>query len=232
MKQIPKLADHDHPLVQETAKKLIASKNMPIDNLEKIFFYVRDTIKFGYPANIDLVKASETIKLGIGQCNTKTALFLALCKNAGIPARIHFSLIKKEIQKGLFKSIFYKLLPPLISHSWIEVNANEKWTRIDSYINDEAFYQAGKIELKNMGWDTGYSIANSSGKANSAFNTNEECFVQMDAVVDDHDIWDEPADYYVTDKYRNRPNVIKLLLYRLIIKKVNKRVENLRTKYR
>ena len=228
MKQIPELANHDHPLVQETAKKLIAGKKTPLNKLENIFYYVRDTIKFGYPANIDLVKASETIKLGMGQCNTKTALFLALCKKAGIPARIHFSLIKKEIQKGLFKGIFYKLLPPLISHSWIEVRINEKWTRIDSYINDEAFYQAGKIELKNMDRDTEYSIANSSGKASSAFNTNEECFVQMDAVVDDHGVWDEPADYYATDKYKNRPNIIKLFLYKLIINRVNKRVEKIR----
>ena len=94
-------ADYDNILVNETAERLTQNQNSTREKVENIFYYVRDEIKFSFPLKGDLVKASETIKSKKGQCNTKSALFLALCKAAGIPAKIHFSLIKKEIQKGL-----------------------------------------------------------------------------------------------------------------------------------
>jgi transglutaminase/protease-like cytokinesis protein 3 len=30
----------------------------------------------------------------------------------------------------------YRLMPPLISHSWLEVQIDGTWRRLDSYIND------------------------------------------------------------------------------------------------
>lgn len=79
--------------------------------LARIFRYVRDDIVFGFPLKGDFVKASETINLGYGQCNTKATLLLALCKASGIPARIHFSWIRKDIQKGFFTGLAYWLMP-------------------------------------------------------------------------------------------------------------------------
>lgn len=228
MKSIPILADFDHPLVRETAERLTEGATTVREKLEKLFYYVRDNIEFFFPDQGDLVKASDTITLGKGQCNTKGTLFLALCKAAGIHARIHFSLIKKEIQRGLFTKIGYWLMPDLLSHSWIEVDVDGRWRRIDSYINDEAFYRAGKSELMSKGWDTGYSISCSSGESNISFTLDEEKFVQMDAVVGDHGVWDEPSVYYETDLYKNRPNALTLVLYRLLIGRVNKRVEHMR----
>lgn len=123
MTSIPRLADDDHPLVRETAERLIRGEEAPRRRLEKLFYYVRDEIRFGFPMDGDLVKASDTIGLGMGQCNTKGALFLALCRASGIPGRMHFSLIKKEIQRGLFTGLGYLLMPPLISHGWLDETA-------------------------------------------------------------------------------------------------------------
>ena len=47
--------------------------------LEKLFYYMRDEIRFGFPEDGDLVKASDTIRLGMGQCNTKGVLSFAGC---------------------------------------------------------------------------------------------------------------------------------------------------------
>lgn len=114
MKPIPRLVDYGHPLVRETVARLTRGEVSLRGKLEKLFYYVRDEIRFGFPKNGDLVKASDTIRLGMGQCNTKGVLFFSLCKAAGIPARIHFSLIKKEIQRGLFTGIGYALMPSLL----------------------------------------------------------------------------------------------------------------------
>jgi hypothetical protein len=50
----------------------------------------------------------------------------------------------------------------------------------------------------------------------------------MDAVVDDHGVWDEPADYYASARYRNRPGFFKLWLYRLLVGGINRRVRAIR----
>ena len=65
-----KLADADDPLVRETAERLTIGRASVRAKLEAIFYYVRDEIRFGFPAAGDLVRASETIRLGYGQCNT------------------------------------------------------------------------------------------------------------------------------------------------------------------
>lgn len=226
-----RLADYDNSLVRETAERLISDANTVREKLYRLFHYVRDDIKFGFPRDGDLVKASRTIRLGKGQCNTKGTLLLALCKAVGIPTRIHFSSIKKEIQRGLFTGLGYKLIPPLLSHSWIEVDVDGKWRRIDSYINDEEYYLAAKSALKNKGWDTGYSVSCPGGECSCDFNIDEEVFVQMGAVVGDHGVWDDPVDYYATDQYQNRPKTIKLILYWLLICRVNRRVESMRRGY-
>ena len=225
------LADYDSPLVRETAERLTRDVNTVRKKLDRLFHYVRDDIKFGFAQEGDLVKASTTIRLGKGQCNTKTTLLLALCKAVEIPARIHFSLIRKEIQRGLFTGLGYRLMPPLLSHSWIEVEVDGKWRRMDSYINDEAYYRAVRLELQKRGWDTGYSVSCPGGDCSAEFNIDREAFVQMGAVVEDHGVWDEPMDYYVSDNYLNRPSSIKLLLYRLMLGRVNGRIEAMRRRY-
>lgn len=230
MKAIKKYADHTHPAVKKCAETLIAGMETEREKLEKIFLFVRDDIIFGFPGKGDLMTASDTINTGMGQCNTKSTLFLALCRASGIPARVHFSLIKKEIQQGLFRGLMYRLMPDTISHSWIEVYIGGTWRRIDSFINDLCFYISGKEELKRQGWDTGYSISCSSGESSAELNIDEEKFVQMDAVVEDQGVWDDPGEYFNTSLYQNRPGTIRLLVYRLAVWRINRRVAELRNR--
>lgn len=70
-----KLADCGNPLVQETAQRLTSDGLTEREKLNRLFHYVRDDIKFAFPQDSDLVKASTTIRLGKGQCNTKSTLF-------------------------------------------------------------------------------------------------------------------------------------------------------------
>jgi len=223
-----RLADYEHPLVEEAAMRLTRSQTTTRGKLEKLFYYVRDDIEFAFPVDGDLVKASETIQSGLGQCNTKGTLFLALCKAIEIPARLHFSLIKKEIQRGFFTGVAYSMLPKFISHAWLEVEVDGSWRRIDSYINDETLYRGAKAELSRQGWATGFSVASGGGGSSAAFNIDDEAFVQMDAVTDDHGVWEEPGDYFASEFYKNRPGRLKLLFYRLFLTSINKRVSRLR----
>lgn len=225
------LADESHPLVIKTAARLANNTKTDREKLERIFLFVRDEIPFGFPAKGDLVAASETIETGIGQCNTKATLFLALCKACEIPARIHFSLISKEIQKGFFTGIAYWLMPKYISHSWIEVHIEGAWRRIDSFINDMDLHKAAELELARRDWATGFSLALSEGSVSAVLSIDKEAFSQMAAVTEDHGTWDEPANYYSSEHYQNRPGFIKLLVYRLVIGRINNRVKRIRNSF-
>ncbi len=222
------LADYNHPIVRSKARELTNNQISIRDKVTAIFQYVRDNVKFGFPKEGDFVKASKTIEYGYGQCNTKGTLFIALCKSIGIESRIHFSLIKKDIQKGLFSGIAFWLMPKYISHSWAEVKIDGKWIKIDSYINDKEFYEAGKSKLKEKDWNTGYSVACSKNESSISLDLDNEKFVQMDAVIRDHGVYDEPIEYYKSSKYKNRPNVLKNFAYRLWIGRINKKVKKLR----
>lgn len=222
------LADSDHPVTQATARRLTAGAKTDREKLERLFTFVRDEIAFGFPKEGDLVPASETIQTGIGQCNTKAALLLALCRASGITARIHFSLISKDIQRGFFSGIAYWLLPKNISHSWIEVEMEGTWRQIDSFINDMPLHKAAEDELARRGWNVGFSLALVKGHANPDFSIDKEAFAQMAAVTGDHGIWDDPSDYFASPLYRNRPGFLRMLAYRLMIGCVNRNVKTLR----
>lgn len=222
------ISDYNHPLLIETASKLIDGKKNMEEKLESLFLYVRDGILFGFLEGIDDYKASDIIKKGKGQCNNKAALFLALCKASGIKARIHYSGIRKEIQRGLFKGLVYHLMPEEISHSWIEIYQGGRWVRLDSFINDLPFYLSGKEELKRRGWKTGFSLSCANGESNAGFSLKNDNFVQMGAITSDHGTYDDPSEYYRSAFYKNNPGTLKKFIYRSALKGINKRVENLR----
>lgn len=183
-----KLADAGHPMVKKTAERLTQNVATDRDRLECLFLFVRDQITFGFPIKGDLVPASETIQTGLGQCNTKATLLLALCRASGIAVRIHFSLISKEIQRGFFTGIAYWLMPLNISHAWIEVKIDGRWRRIDRFVNDMPLHLAAKQELARRGWTVGFSLALAEGEAHADLDIDVERFEQMAAVTGDHDL--------------------------------------------
>ena len=223
-----KLADFDHPLVEQTAARLVADAKTPRESLARIFNYVRDDIAFAFPPDGDFVKASDTIRSGYGQCNTKGTLFLALCKAAGIPARLHFSKITKEIQRGFFTGIPYALLPDQLSHSWIEVDLGGEWYAIDSYINDQKLHDMAVAELARRNWKTGFSVSLAKGAASADLVLDGAHFSQMAAVEGDDGVWGDPAQFYAQGDYRNKVGPIRQRLYRMFLPLINGRVARLR----
>jgi len=222
------LADVNHPLVQKVANDLTSEEKNPAGKLACIFRYVRDEILFGFPPEGDFVKASQTIQRGYGQCNTKGTLFLALTKAAGIPARIHYSRISKEIQHGFFTGIFYKLMPDEVSHSWVEVEIDGQWHPIDSYINDLDLHHASVRELNRRHWQTGFSVSAAAGPPSAELELDNAHYSQMAAVIGDQGTWDEPADFYKSPDYLNSTGLIKRWLYKLYLPIANRRIRKLR----
>jgi hypothetical protein len=227
MKMAGPLSDFEHPYVQETVARLTREETTVRGKLERLFYYVRDEVKFGFPKRWDVMKASQVIELGMGQCNNKSTLFLALCKALEIPARVHYGLIKTEIMRGIFPGIALAFMPRQGSHSWIEVEVERRWRRVDSYITDKELFQGAKQELLNKGWEIGYAVALWEGRCSCEFNIDKEEFVQMGAVVGDHGIWDDASEFYATENYV-RLNAFLMFTYELMVGGLNKKIEKLR----
>jgi len=228
MPVINRLSDFDNPIVQNKIAELIRGKQTPLEKVEGIFYFVRDGIKFGFPPKWDEVRASEVIRYGLGYCNTKATLFQALSKAAGIPARVHFGLIDIRIMHGILPGFTFPFMPKAGGHSWIEVQLEGQWKPIDSYINDQPFYDRALARLRRSGNGIGYSVSFIEGKSSCEFNFGEKGFVHMGAVVEDHGVWEDPAEYFASDKYL-RWSAIQTRLYPALAFLANRNVERIRS---
>ncbi len=198
------LSDFDHPVVAGKAQQLISGRHTPLEKLESLFLFVRDGIRFGFPPVWDEATASEVIGCGVGYCNTKATLLRALCRAAGIPAKLHFGLIDLRVMRGIIPSVAFPFLPRAAAHSWTEVQLGGQWRPIDSYINDRRFFRGALARLQASGRPVGYSLAPIGGRASCDLNFGEKGFVHMGAVVEDHGEWDDAGEYFASDRYRRR----------------------------
>lgn len=227
MTKLEILSDYTHPAVVKKAKELTEGKEKPLDKVEAIFYFMRDRIKFGFPSTFDEVKASDVLKCGFGYCTPKATLFLALCKAANLPARIHCGLIDIEIMRGIFPSFTFPFLPKVGSHSWVDIKINGDWEAIDSYINDKVLYEKALECLGKSEREIGYSIAHKNEKSSCDFNFGEKGFAQMGAVIEDHGAWNDLSEYINSDKYI-RMNRMLLLSYPIVAAINNRTVAKIR----
>ena len=221
------LSDFNHPSVIKKAQELTEGKATRLEKLEAIFYFMRDDIKFGFSSTWDELKASEVLELGFSYCNTKASLFLALCKASNIPAKIHCALIDIKIMRGIFPSFAFPFMPGSGGHSWIDVEIDGAWKPIDSYINDNAFYEGALKRLKNSGKPIGYSVSFIDGKSSCEFNFGEKGFVHMGAVIEDHGAWNDLSEYIASEKYV-RMNKILLMSYPIMAAISNRTIDRIR----
>jgi hypothetical protein len=227
MSKKTRLSDYDHPTVSNLASRLTSGKDTPQEKVAQIFRYVRDEIKFGFTPKWDEVKASDVISYGLGYCNTKATLFVALCRAAEVPARIHYGLIDLRIMHGILPALAFPMLPKYGGHSWTEVELSGEWKPLDSYINDKPFYDQAVKRLQSSGRPLGYSVSYKDGKSSCEFNFGELGFVHMGAVHDDHGVWEDAADYFASDQYL-RFNTLQAVGYPMLAVMANRNVAGIR----
>jgi transglutaminase-like putative cysteine protease len=223
--------DAQHPNIQHLANNIKRHHQTTAEQVKAIFYYVRDEILFGFHPEVDALSASEVVAQGRGQCNNKSIVFMALCEALDIPAKLYFSDIDRAIHRGFIPAWAYPLFPKNISHSWVEVYIDGRWYRIDGYINDLRLFYAGRDALLEQGWTTGFSVANPH-EANVDFSLEQENYVQMEAVTKTHGEFKNPADYFSSTLYQNRPRGFKRLIAGYVLRVMERRVRSLRDAYR
>lgn len=187
------------------------------DRIGAVYGFVQNEIFLGYNKS-DRLTATEVLQDGIGQCNTKATLLMALLRALEIPARLHGAKVTKEFQKSLMPKVMAKLAPPVFVHTWAEVLYGGEWIALEGVITDKPYVDALKSRYPNQGKFFDYAVAVEDLENLQLDWKGKDTFVQSLAVVEDLGIYEAPDEFFA--EYAQEYRGIKKFLYETIGRKI------------
>lgn len=191
------LLDYNH----ESIRQLVENRSWRTldrkSSILAIYNFVRDEIGFGYNRR-DALQASEILADGIGQCNTKGILFMALLRACGIECRFHGFTIDKHLQKGAITGIWYRLAPKEIVHSWVELEHEGRWVNLEGFILDMTYLkniQALNPETKES--FCGYGVATDCLAKPAVEWVGGDTYIQKEGIVRDFGVYSDPDSFFL-----------------------------------
>lgn len=201
------------------------SKLEPTERAEATYEFVRNEIAFGYNSD-DTLTASDVLRDGYGQCNTKTTLLMALLRAMGLECRFHGFTIHKSLQRGIVPEIVYPLAPTNILHSWVEVLLDGRWVTLEGFILDDAVLNALQRAFPDQDSICAYGAGTDDLQAPDVGWSGQDTYIQRTGINADLGIFASPDAFYAEHRQLRG---IKGYLYRLVIRHwMNARVERLR----
>ena len=223
------LIQSDHPriraLANEICKSVSGERNMAV----QIHDWVRDNIKFGIAPAFYKMNATDVLDARIGFCNTKTTLFSALLRAQGIATRTRVVDLSASVLRGLFDPG-----TPYVDHAITEVNIEDRWYCVDSYVVDSQLIKAARKRLVRDGLIVGYGIhiggdSQWDGRSNNFIQCNDDGTLPA-YVLRDHGRFKDIDDFYQhTPLARNRQSFLSGLMIRLGSSHINKQIESVRS---
>ena len=132
------IVDSDHKDVIGYAKKVIGTAQDPIDRAVRLFYAVRDDIRYDPYSPFYLpehYKASYMLKAGKGFCVGKASLLCALGRAMDIPARIGFADVKNHLATKQLIDVLGSNL--FVFHGFVEFYLDGKWVKATPTFNKE-----------------------------------------------------------------------------------------------
>ena len=222
------MSDAMHPLLTATPlldvhhpdiEALVAAGDWralrPYDRIGAVSDFVRNQIAFGYNEG-DELPASSVLADGIGQCNTKSTLLMALLRAVGIPCRFHGFTIDKALQKGAITGLAYWLAPQRIIHSWVEVSLDSRWTALEGFILDEPYLASLQRRFPQARRFCGYGAATPDLSAPGVEWRGQDTLIQKEGIADDFGVFDSPDAFYA--RHGSNLSGLKHWLYRRVVR--------------
>jgi len=117
--------------IQEAVEKVTEGAKTDEERLERIFYFVRDKIPFGFFNKYICASAEEVLKKQRGICVNKAELLVAMVRAAGMSARFHYSWVSPNCLIDLIHPLLLKNLPDPFLHIYAEVLLKGKWVPMD-----------------------------------------------------------------------------------------------------
>ena len=220
------LLDFEHPDIQALVEQRSWGELFLFDRIGAVYTFVRDEIEFGYN-RADDIGASQVLRDGYGQCNTKAILLMALLRAVKVPTRFHGFTIEKSLQRGVVPELIYPITPDNIVHSWVEVYFDGKWLNLEGFILDRAYLDkltASFPEAKNF---CGYGAGTDDLQNPNVDWRGRDTYIQSTAINQDFGVFDNPDEFF--SEHRQDFSWWKELLYSHGIRHwMNHRVQDIR----
>ena len=136
--------DYHHSALQQVVAEHCGDEMSAREKALALFYFVRDKIVYD-PYSVVLQPerfvASYVLEAGRGFCVTKSALYAALLRSVGIPARLGYADVKnhltsKRLAAAMNTDIFYY-------HGYTEVYLDGRWVKATPVFNIELCERAG-----------------------------------------------------------------------------------------
>ncbi len=189
------LLDYQHPSLQRLVVERGWADLPEYERIGAIYDFVRNEIAFGYNVSDDL-RASQVLADGLGQCNTKASLLMALLRAAKISCRFHGFTIDKRLQKGAITGLGYLLAPRSIIHSWVEVWFQERWVNLEGFILDTDYLIALQQLFPGERAFCGYGAAVRNLANPPVSWRGTDTYIQSEGINSDLGVYDSPDDFY------------------------------------
>jgi transglutaminase-like putative cysteine protease len=209
------LLDVHHPDIESLVARRGWRTLSPYDRIGAVYDFVRNEIAFGYNEG-DELPASRVLADGIGQCNTKSTLLMALLRAVGIPCRFHGFTIDKPLQKGAITGLAYWLAPQRIIHSWVEVSLEGRWIALEGFILDAPYLASLQRRFPQARRFCGYGAATPDLSAPGVEWRGQDTYIQKEGIADDFGVFDSPDAFYA--RHGSNLSGLKRWLYERVIR--------------
>lgn len=197
------------------------------ERIGAIYDFVRNEIKFGYNVS-DNLAASRVLADGIGQCNTKGILLMALLRANKIACRFHGFTIDKLLQKGAVTGWAYVLAPRSIIHSWVEIWYENRWINLEGFILDEDYLNALQRKNPSVQKFVGFGAAVTDLSDPRVQWNGSDTYIQKEGINADFGIFNSPDDFY--RKHGTNLSGLKKWVFETVVRaQMNRNVARIRT---
>lgn len=220
------LIEDADPGVAELSERLVRNCGTARERAVVLHDYVRDGVRFGFTPQMYAMTAGNVLHSGLGYSSTKSTLFVALLRAAGIEARQQFVDIDRAVLGGLID-----LRTPFVDHCYTEVLLGGAWVPTDSYVVDSALVRASTAALRAEGRNLGYGVR---VDGRSEWDGRRPAFVQYIPGEHGHTrnrwgVFSDVADFYdrTPGAWNRMTNVTRVILP-LTVHTANRTAESLR----
>jgi transglutaminase-like putative cysteine protease len=127
--------DSDHPAIKAFVAETVSPHASPIEKAKRLYLAAREVrydpdLDFSDP---EVYRASSVLKAGAGYCVGKAALYAALARAAGVPARVGFADVTNHLSS---ERLHEKMGTNYFAwHGFTEVLLGDKWLKASPTFN-------------------------------------------------------------------------------------------------
>ena len=191
--------DSDDAAVRRRASELVGPIANPVEKSRVLYGAVRDGIRYDPYVDYtdrEIYRASSVLKTGTAYCVGKASLFVALCRAAGVPARLGLADVKNHLATPrLLEAVGTDVFA---YHGYAEVKPADQWIKATPTFNVSLCAKLHVAPLEFSGREDALL---------QAYDAQGRSF--MSYIVDHGVFFDVPAKFLLAEMARLYPRLCR-----------------------